>query len=135
MAGGSGEYYIQRGEIYLVSLDPVFGRELGGFKIRPVVVVSINDINEKTRLVTVVPGTDAEHLPDFFRNRPNIVTVSPNAQNGLTKPTCFEFHQIRAIERGRFTQRAKGRISAKESSEFEKAIGFCLGLSLEKRTV
>ncbi|HOX39625.1 MAG TPA: type II toxin-antitoxin system PemK/MazF family toxin [Candidatus Brocadiia bacterium] len=50
---------INRGEIYYVCLDPVFGREIGGFKLRPVVVVSINDINDDTRLAVVIPGTDA----------------------------------------------------------------------------
>ena len=37
--------YVRRGEVYMVCLDPVFGREMGGFKPRPVVVVSIDDIN------------------------------------------------------------------------------------------
>ncbi|MFC1805881.1 type II toxin-antitoxin system PemK/MazF family toxin [Planctomycetota bacterium] len=118
---------IRRGEIYLVCLDPVFGREIGGFKMRPVVVVSISDMNRITRLVTVVPGTDAEHKRSDFDN---VVMVNPNGSNGLRKPTLFQCHQIRAIERGRFTQTAKGRLSRIEFEEIEKAIGFCLGLSL-----
>ncbi len=37
------ENQIQRGEVYFVHLDPVFGREVGGYKTRPVIVVSIDD--------------------------------------------------------------------------------------------
>jgi mRNA-degrading endonuclease toxin of MazEF toxin-antitoxin module len=73
----------RRGEVYMVSLDPVFGREMGGFKMRPVAVVSIDDINEKTRLITVVPGTTK---PARF---PNIVGVQPSQNNGLKSETYF----------------------------------------------
>lgn len=129
---------IKRGEIYFVCLDPVFGREMGGFKMRPVVVVSINDINRNTRLITVVPGTDAEHETRPFQNivrvDPNkdVVKLDPNKDLGLGKATNFQCHQVRAVEQGRFTQRARGRISRDKLQQIEKAIGFCLGLNLEK---
>jgi len=48
---------VERGEIYFVFLDPAFGREMGGYKTRPVVVFSVNDINKQPLAVTVVPGT------------------------------------------------------------------------------
>ncbi len=116
---------IKRGQIYYVCLDPVFGREIGGFKMRPVIVLSINDINAKTRLVTVVPGTDAEHnkIP-----RPNIVKVEPDEYNNLKKATNFECHQIRAIEKGRFTQNAKGKIPRETLDQIVNAICYTLGM-------
>lgn len=117
---------IKRGEIYYACLDPVFGQELGGFKHRPVLVISINDINKKTRLATVIPGTDAEHNQNTY---PNVITVEPDGNNGLKKTTNFQCHQIRAIEQGRFTGKAKGRISQDTFTKIEKAIGICLGLS------
>lgn len=119
---------IRRGEVYMICLDPVFGREIGGFKMRPVVVLSINELNRNTRLVTVVPGTDAEHNPRSFQN---VVLIDPDASNGLIKPTNFQCHQVRAVEQGRFTQQKKGRISTIKLQAIEKAIGFCLGLRLE----
>ena len=46
---------IQRGEIYFFNLNPVQGREQAGQ--RPVVVLSINTINQLPLVVTVVVGT------------------------------------------------------------------------------
>lgn len=72
-----------RGEIYFCCLDPVFGREAGGFKTRPVVVISANDIHNQTwGVVTVVPGTSNTK----FKGK-NLVLVHPNKRNGLeTEP-------------------------------------------------
>jgi mRNA-degrading endonuclease toxin of MazEF toxin-antitoxin module len=113
-----------RGEIYKVCLDPVFGREIGGFKIRPVVVVSINDIGTGTRMATVIPGTS--RAPG--RNYMNNVLVQHSSDNGLSNPTIFQCHQIRSIEQGRFTGKAIGRLSRDDFAQIEKAVAYCLGL-------
>lgn len=114
-----------RGEIYLVSLDPVFGCEIGGFKRRPVVIVSINDIGNETRLATVIPGSSSLSKRALLNN----VMVQNTPDNGLDKPTEFLCHQIRAIERGRFTGRAIGRLSRDDFARIEKAMAYCLGLA------
>jgi len=113
---------VRRGQVYMVCLDPVFGREMGGFKMRPVVVVSIDDINEKTRLITVVPGTTT---PARFRN---IVGIQPSDANGLKSETYFQCHQVRAIERGRLTGRAIGVLSRDDFRGIEKSLAYCMGL-------
>ena len=46
---------ISRGQIYLVNLNPVHGREQKG--MRPVLVVSADAINRQPLVVTVVAGT------------------------------------------------------------------------------
>jgi mRNA interferase MazF len=115
---------VERGQLYFVYLDPVFGRELGGYKVRPVVVLSINDINSKPLTVTVVPDTTAGAKPVHFRN---IVVVEPSPENGLTAPTIFECHQIRALDQGRFTSRLVGRLSVEDLRSIEKAIKYSLG--------
>src|SRR5208337_4908477 len=71
---------IERGQLSFVFLDPVFGKEIGGYKTRPVVVISINDLNTKGLPVLVVPGTSAERKPDHFKN---VVRVEPTRENGL----------------------------------------------------
>lgn len=48
----------QRGDVFFADFDPVFGREIGGHKSRPAVVVSVDDIH-RSRIVVVVPGTEA----------------------------------------------------------------------------
>ncbi len=90
---------IRRGQVYLVYLDPVFGHELGGYKVRPVAVLSINDINNKPLVVTIVPGSSDKGKPASSLN----VRVEPTRENGLREPTLFLCHQIRALDKGRFT--------------------------------
>jgi mRNA interferase ChpB len=47
---------MNRGDIYLVSLDPTEGREQQGF--RPVLIVSPADFNAATKLPVVLPITN-----------------------------------------------------------------------------
>ena len=81
------ENTIQRRDIYFIYLDPSFGKEIGGYKTRPVVVVSIDDIHQKTRIVAVVPGTTTP-----FSAR-NVVKIDPTPENRLTNTTYFQCHQ------------------------------------------
>jgi mRNA-degrading endonuclease toxin of MazEF toxin-antitoxin module len=52
---------IQRGEIYFVNLNPVQGRERAGQ--RPVLVLSIDAINQAPLVITVVVGTKGANVP------------------------------------------------------------------------
>jgi mRNA interferase ChpB len=54
-AGGPRTDLMQRGDIYLVSLDPAHGREQQGR--RPVLVVSPTAFNQLTQLPIIVPIT------------------------------------------------------------------------------
>ena len=122
---------VKPGEIYWASLDPVFGREMGGFKMRPVLVVSNEDVNDRTQLVIVVPGTSVK---DGHRDHPNSVTVDPHRDlkpaRCLSAATSFQCHQIRAIAQGRLTSKPTGLISNDKLREVERVIAFCLRLSL-----
>jgi len=114
-----------RGEIYYVNLDPVVGREIAGGKRRPVVVLSINDLNRKPLVVAVVPGTSAQK-PHQFRN---VVNVTPSEANGLSCGTNFQCHQIRALDHSRFRFPAAGRLAPADLARVEQATKFCLGLA------
>jgi mRNA interferase MazF len=116
---------VVRGEIYFVNLDPVHGKEMDGNKARPVVVLSINFINNKRLVVTVVPGTTAGNKPRHFRN---VVSVPPTPGNGLSVGTIFQCHQIRTIDHGRFTSPPVGRISSQHLWQIEDAVKYRLGL-------
>ncbi|HBI46819.1 MAG TPA: growth inhibitor PemK [Planctomycetales bacterium] len=115
---------IQRGDVFFVRLEPTKGREIND-KRRPVVVVSINYINFKPSVVTVIPGTKWAPSKKIFMNE---VRVDPSSTNGLSNPTLFLSHQIRAIDQSRFDQALVGRLSSQELGSIEKAIGRCLGL-------
>jgi mRNA interferase MazF len=62
---------IQRGEVCLVNLNPVQGREQAGH--RPVLVISTDAINCLPLVVTVVVGTKGENVT---RDYPTNVRVS-----------------------------------------------------------
>jgi mRNA interferase MazF len=61
---------IKRGEIYFVNLNPIKGREQAGK--RPVLVLSIDEINKLPLVVTVVVGTKGTNIS---RNYPTNVRV------------------------------------------------------------
>lgn len=121
------ENSIEQGELYFIFLDPGFGRETGGYKERPVVVVSINDIHQKTRIVAVVPGTTT---PSPHQN---VIRVEPSRENGLKEPTFFQCHQIKAVDQGRMTRRHIGRVSRADFQNIQRALRHTLGLSTDGR--
>ena len=87
---------ISRGSIYVVSLEPVLGREQASR--RPVLVVSVDSINRQPLVVTVVVGTDAANIP---RDYPTNVRV-PAQECGLAKDTVFLCFQVRFLDPNRF---------------------------------
>jgi mRNA-degrading endonuclease toxin of MazEF toxin-antitoxin module len=113
-----------RGDLYYVYLDPVFGHEMGGYKQRPVVIVSINDLNSKDGVVAVIPGTSAGTKLTHYRN---IVLVQPVPTNGLDNPTIFDCRHLRGIDKGRLVSRPIGRLSAQELRAIEDAVKYTLG--------
>lgn len=122
----SQQFPIYRGQIYFVNLDPVVRREIGGGKSRPVVVVSINDLNLKDLVVTVVPGTSAKR-PTRFRS---VVEVTPSTENGLSVPTHFQAHQVRSLDHSRFPHRPAGTVARQDLARLERALAYTLGISL-----
>ena len=87
---------IERGDIYLVNLNPVQGREQAGR--RPVLVLSVNAINRLPLVVTVVIGTKGENVA---RDYPTNVRVS-SAESGLPMETVFLGFQLRSLDPSRF---------------------------------
>ena len=114
---------IVRGDIYWVFLDPVFGRECGGFKERPVVVMSSARVHDEAWApIIVVPGTS-----NLRYAGKNTVVVRKTAKNGLAVDTAFQGHQVRAIDRGRLMHRA-GSVDSVDLKRLEAALLYSLGL-------
>lgn len=113
-----------RGEVYFVKVGPTCGREINS-KIRPVIIVSINDINSKPLVVTVIPGTTYDRRKPVFNNQ---VVIEPTDENGLANATLFDCIQIKALDHSRFNQPRVGVISSGELEALGAAIRLCLGL-------
>ncbi|MCX7409801.1 MAG: type II toxin-antitoxin system PemK/MazF family toxin [Planctomycetales bacterium] len=113
---------VRRGEVYFANLDPVRGREQSG--LRPVVVLSVNEINRMPLVVTVVVGTKGANVArDFDTN----VRVSP-AESGLPLETVFLGFQVRSIDKDRLEVRPAGCLSEETLARVEDAVRKCLGL-------
>lgn len=113
---------IQRGEIYFVNLNPVQGREQAGQ--RPVLVLSIDTINQLPLVVTVVVGTKGENIS---RDYPTNVRVSP-VESGLPLETVFLCFQLRSLDPKRLFSSPAGHLSVATMKRIEDAVRYCLGL-------
>ena len=113
---------IQRGAIYFVNLNPVQGREQSGK--RPVLVLSIDVINQLPLVVTIVVGTKGENIS---RDYPTNVRVSTE-ESGLPLETVFLCFQIRSLDTIRFPPEPAGQLSKEKMNEIEAAVRYCLGL-------
>lgn len=113
---------IRRGEIYFVNLSPVHGRQQAGQ--RPVLVLSIDSINQLPLVVTVVVGTKGAHVPRDYRTN---VRVPPD-DSALPAETVFLGFQLRSLDPGRFPPAPAGRLPAGRLAQVEDAVRYCLGL-------
>jgi len=113
---------VQRGEIYLVNLNPVQGREQAGR--RPVLVISTDAINRLPLVVTIVVGTKGENVT---RDYPTNVRVSI-AESGLPMETVFLCFQLRSLDPSRFVGPPAGKVSDAVLEKVEIAVRHCLGL-------
>ena len=130
-AGGSGGPRLKaiysfgedaRGEIYLVNLNPVQGREQAGR--RPVLVLSVDSINLLPLVVTIVVGTKGENIA---RDYPTNVRVAMT-ESGLPMDTVFLCFQLRSLDPSRFTSPPAGQVSGAVLAKVEDAVRHCLGL-------
>ena len=113
---------IRRGEIYFVNLNPVKGREQAGQ--RPVLVLSIDEINRLPLVVTVVVGTKGDNISrDYSTN----VRLSP-AESNLPIETVFLCFQIRSLDPKRFSAKPVGMVTDEVLEKIETAVCYCLGL-------
>lgn len=71
---------MKRGDIYMVSLDPVSGHEQRGH--RPVVIVSPTEFNQMTRLPVVLPITNGG---EFARRIAFAVPVAGCSITGIVR--------------------------------------------------
>ncbi len=113
---------VQRGEIHLVDLNPVQGREQAGR--RPVLVLSVDSINRLPLVVTVAVGTKGENIR---RDYPTNLRVS-TGESGLPMETVFLCFQLRSLDPSRFVGPAAGKVSGAVLEKVENAVRHCLGL-------
>jgi mRNA interferase MazF len=87
---------MQRGDVFLVNLDPVVGSEVG--KTRPAIVLQNEMANRTSPTVTVVPlSTKIERVFPFQ-------VLIPAGEGGLTRDSKALCEQIRTLSTKRLLQ-------------------------------
>lgn len=104
---------VRRGDVVLASLDPTVGVEIR--KIRPVVVVSNDHINELSQLAVVVPLTkNTSYLSPSH-------ALIPRGTAGLSVTSKVLTEQIKAVDKRRLVRRL-GTLPAHLLAQIDRAL-------------
>lgn len=88
--------HVQRGDIWLINLDPTIGAEIK--KTRPAAIISNDIANQSSPMVTVLPITDKGEKVHPFETEIPLKTV------GLTKHSKIKCQQIRSVDKARLVR-------------------------------
>ena len=108
----------QRGEVWIVSLDPTKGHEIQ--KTRPAVIVTRNTYNRHNWVVVVVPLTSHD------KAEYDQVLITP-PEGGLTQTSVTLPDQIRAVDRQRLVNRL-GTLTDSTMRQIDRSLRIVLDL-------
>lgn len=114
----------KRGEVWLVDLNPTRGQEIQ--KTRPAIVIS-SDLFDRIALKIAIPITSWQSK---FSNRPFIVRIDANAENGLEFDSAGNILQIRSLSTDRFVKRL-GQVSPEILEELLAGLIVCTDYELK----
>ena len=103
-----------RGEIWLLDLNPTLGSEIN--KTRPAVIVSRSDYNKIADTMTVVPISAGRFIPSFHTRF-----------SKLKKDSHAVIPQVRVATKKRFIKKI-GKATEEEMKEIGQKLGFYLDL-------
>ena len=106
---------MNRGEIWLVNLDPTVGSETK--KTRPAVIIS-SDLVGILPLKIIVPFTDWK---DRYTSASWMVRVEPDPENGLSKISAADGLQVRSVSHQRLVKRL-GEITPIQVAQIVQAV-------------
>jgi len=112
---------MQRGEVWLINLDPTIGAEIK--KTRPAVIVN-DDAVGTLPLRVIVPVTEWK---ERYSIAPWMVKLEPDADNGLAKPSSVDTFQVRSVSNNRFVRRL-GRVAQFEMDRVTTALALVLSI-------
>lgn len=113
---------ILRGDVYLVNLDPVIGKETG--KARPAVIIQNNVGNKFSPVTIIAPITS---MKDISKPLP-IMVFLPKGEGGLKEDSYVDCGQIRTIDKEKRLIKKFGSLSASKIHEIEKALKISLSI-------
>lgn len=112
---------MKRGEIWIVDLDPGYGREIR--KKRPALIISADGFNKSLHTLVVIPFSS--QVPKIVATE--MVEVFPDKSNGLEKKSIILPIFIRVVDKSRLVKKV-GALSIENLEEVEDALKLVLGL-------
>lgn len=113
---------LHRGDVYLVNLDPIIGKETG--KARPAVIIQ-NDIGNKFSPVTIVAPISS--VKEITKPLPIMIFIE-KGEGGLNEESYVDCGQIRTIDKDKRLITKFGSLSKSKMSEIDKALKISLSL-------
>lgn len=107
------------GEVWLVDFSPKIGAEIA--KKRPAIIVS-SDAVGVLPLKVVVPVTDPTANKQTWHT-----SLTPSAENGLSKPSVADCFQIKSFSKNRFIKKL-GELSEEELSDVKVTLMLVMNL-------
>lgn len=111
-----------RGEIWLVTLDPTVGAEIG--KTRPAVIIS----DDGVRILPLKVAVPITVWQNRYINRDWMVQIEPSAENNLTKTSAADTFQVRSLSQERFIRQI-GTLSETTMEEITAALATVLNIN------
>jgi len=111
-----------RGDIYLVNLDPIVGKEIG--KARPAVVIQ-NDIGNKFSPVTIIAPICS--VKEITKPLPIMIFLE-KGEGGLKEESYVDCGQIRTIDKNKRLITKFGTFDKTKMLEVDKALKISLFL-------
>jgi len=111
----------KRGEIWMVSLEPVKGHEIG--KTRPAVIISNNKNNEYSSTVTLIPITSSVKKVYPFE------VFIQKTETGLPVDSKIKCNQIRTVDMVRLLK-CTGQITEEILRKIEQALLIHIGIAV-----
>ena len=111
-----------RGDIYLVNLDPIIGKEIG--KARPAVIIQ-NDIGNKFSPVTIIAPISS--VKEITKPLPIMVFLK-KGEGSLKESSYIDCGQIRTVDKEQRLITKFGSLEKEKIKEIDKALKISLSL-------
>ncbi|MCF8240989.1 MAG: type II toxin-antitoxin system PemK/MazF family toxin [Melioribacteraceae bacterium] len=110
------------GDVYLVNLDPIIGKEIG--KARPSVIIQ-NDIGNKFSPVTIIAPISS--VKEITKPLPIMIFLK-KGEGGLSEDSYIDCGQIRTVDKDQRLITKFGTLDKSKILEVDKALKISLSL-------
>lgn len=111
-----------RGDVYLVNLDPIIGKEIG--KARPAVIIQ-NNIGNKFSPVTIIAPISS--VKEITKPLPIMIFLK-KGEGGLSKDSYVDCGQIRTVDRDQRLIKKFGTLDKTKMLKVNEALKVSLSL-------